>query len=67
MNEDIYSNWEDLTPYMKFMLDNRGYYFVNKKGEGVDKWEIWNTFEHHPDLLKSIYQGTHSLYKRKKK
>jgi len=55
----------ELSPYAKFTIANKGYYFWDKKKQIiVYKWEIFNTFN--AKELKNIYNGTQNRYIRRR-
>lgn len=56
----------NVSDYAKFMFNNIGYYFKDKKtGKEIAKWEIYITFS--KNELEDVYNGTQGRYERKKK
>lgn len=52
--------------FEKFMMENRGYYFLDKKAnKEVAKWEIFNTFK--GKELEDVYTGDQVRYERREK
>jgi hypothetical protein len=62
------SEGTELSSYARFVLNNQGFQFFNRKtGKEIYKYVIWAKSEKDDSLLNSIYLGKNFLYERKER
>jgi len=65
IDKGLENGW-DKSLFEKFMMENKGYYFLDKKAnKEVAKWEIFVTFK--GKELEDVYTGAQIRYERRKK
>lgn len=62
------NDWQELSPYARFMIDNKGFEFYRRRDNmKIDKWEIFSIFEKHPNELVKVCIGKNRFYGRRVK
>jgi hypothetical protein len=61
-------NFENISPYAKFMICNRNYIFYHKRsGKKLDKWEVFSYIETNQHQQNLLNLNKHLFIEKRKK